>query len=185
MEITKGMILEAHDYVTNAAKDSWVDRVAPNCFNRLSISADDEQLPAMYMVNASLKSRYLMSALVSLYLGVTYDAEDDDPLLMTEAEYDKWACSHAICQIDRWKRDADVRDKCFDLLYDYHELEKRLSSQITGLLTVQNDPVVRQSQQTSDMIKKFPEMLNELKELADKHQGDGKGDGDDAASAAK
>lgn len=185
MEITKEMILKAKDYMTNAAKDGWVDKVAPNCFNRLSITADDDELPAMYMVNASLKSRYLLTALVSLYLGATCKTEDEDSLLMTEEEYDKWSISHTLCQIDRWKRDADVRNKCFDLLYDYHELEKRLSSQLTGLLNVQNDIVVRQSQQSATMMKQFPEMLQQLKELADKHQLDGKGDGDATTSPAK
>lgn len=185
MEITKNMILAAHDYMTNVAKDSWVDRVAPNCFNRLSIKADEEQFPEMYMVNASLKSRYLLTALVSLYLGVKCDTEDEDALMMTEEEYDKWASSHVLCQIDRWKRDTDARDKCFDLLYDYHELEKRLSSQLTGLLNVQNDIVVRQSQQSATMMKQLPEMLQQLKELADKHQLDGKGDGDATTSPAE
>lgn len=184
MEITKEMIEKARDYVTNAEKQKWVDTTATKCFDQLSIKLGEETLPTMYMVNASIKSRYLMTALISLYFGEKFKGDETDEGLMCEEDYDKWAGSHIVCQIDRWKRDADIRDKCFDLLHDYHELEKRLSSQITGILTVQNDMVVRQSQYSADMMKQLPAMLKELKDLAE-HQQLGKDDGDDAESPAK
>ena len=169
IEITREMLLAANDYVPNAEKIEWVNTVADRCFDRLAIKVDEENMPPMYMVNYALKSRYLMAALVSLYLHGEFAAEADDELLMSEADFDKWAGGHALCQIDRWKRDAELRDKCFDLLYDYHDLEKRLSTQINGLLAAQNDYVVRQSQQMANAaMNDLPKILDLLKELQDK-----------------
>jgi hypothetical protein len=163
--ITKEMILAASDYITNASKEAWVSETAPKCFDRLAITADGETMPEMYMVNTGLKSRYLMTALVSLYFGHTYEADETDDALISEADYDKWAAGHVFCQIDRWKHDVEVRDKCYDMLYDYHDLEKRFSSQVVGLLNVQNDEIMRQSRYMGAQLKQLPQLIAELKEL--------------------
>ena len=145
---------------------------ADKCCNRLSITADGEQMPPMYMINDSLKSRYLLGAFVGMYLGMKYEPDASDKLLMSEMDYDKWAGSHVLNQMERLKRDTDVRDKCFDLLYDYRMLEKRFHSAIIGLLTVQNDPVIRQNEMMANQMKALPELLGQLKELQEKVETD-------------
>ena len=166
IEITKDMLLHARDYIPNAEKVEWVNTVADKCFDRLAIQVNDEEMPPMYMANYATKSRYLMAAIVGKYLGLSFGVDEDDENLMAETDFDVWAGSHVFCQLDRWKSDAEVRNKCFDILYDYHDLEKRLSTQINGLLAAQNDPVVRQSQQMADAaMKDLPKILGLLKEL--------------------
>ena len=76
--ITKEMMLAARDYVPLAEKEAWVAENAPKCFDKLAISADNEPLPPMYMVNTSLKSRYLMAALMRLYFRCGKADEGED-----------------------------------------------------------------------------------------------------------
>lgn len=165
VELTKEMIQAAKDYVPVAVKKQWVSDCAEKCFDRLSITADGEQMPPMYMVNDSLKARYLMGAFVGMYLGLKYEPDESHALLMSAEDYDRWAGSHVFNQIERLKRDPDVRDKCFDMLYDYRMLEKRLHSSVLGLLTVQNDPVIRQNEMMAAQVKAMPEVLRQIKEL--------------------
>lgn len=162
--ITKEIMLAASDYMTLQAKEEWTEKVAPRCFDKLGITADDEPLPPMYMVNMGLKNRYLMAALAQ-YLMQPYEPDETDESLMSRGDYDKWAGSHVFCQIDRLKACKEARDKCYDLLYDFHELEKMLSAQLNGLLTVQNDYVIRQNEYTATQIKELPQVIEQLKNL--------------------
>ena len=166
--ITKEMLLAARDYVPNAVKEEWAGGKAKLCFDRLEIKADGEEMPNMFLLNTGLKARFLMTALVDLYLRLEYEEDETDAGLMTEEEYDRWAGSHAVNQIERMKSDAEARNKCFDLLSDYRELEKRFSAQINGYLTVQNDSVLR----TAEYAKKqtaeaMPELISALHELGE------------------
>ena len=168
VELTKELLLGAEDYIPVTIKEHWVSDCASKCFDRLSITADGEQMPAMYMVNDSLKARYLMGAFVGMYLGLKYEPDESDALLMSVEEYEKWAGSHVFNQIERMKRDPDVRDKCFDMLYDYRALEKRFHSSIIGLLAVQNDSVIRQQDLMATQMKQMPELMRQLRELKGK-----------------
>lgn len=176
IELTKELMTAARDYVPLEEKEAWVAENAPRCFDKLAISADDEPLPPMYMVNAGLKSRYLMAALVRLYFGQKIEQErEDDEWLMTAADYDRWAGSHIFNQLERMKRDGDNRTKAFDIAADYKDLEKRFSTQLSGLLAVQNDFVIRQSEMSSAMAKELPTILAQLNALQAK---EGKADDD-------
>lgn len=172
--ITKEMLAAASDYMTSTAKEAWISENAPKCFDRLSITAGDDPMPPMYMINAGLKARYLMTAL-AYYLKQPFETDEKDNSLMSETDYDRWAGSHAINQIERWKSDRELRDKCFDLLSDYHELEKRFSAQLYGLLNVQNDFVLRQSQYSAAQMKELPQLLTQLKEMQEA-KADGNGE---------
>lgn len=162
--ITEEMIAAANDYLPNAIKEEWVSETAPKCFNRLSITSDDEEMPPMYMVNEGLKRRYLMKAFTEFYMRRAAEADAKDDALMSEVDYDRWAGSHVFEQLNRMKHIVAVRDKCFDILADFKDLEKRLSSQLSGLLAVQNDSVLRQSQYTATQMKELPQVLQALQD---------------------
>ena len=163
--VTREMLTAASDYLPNAQKEAWVSANAPKCFDRLAITADGEAMPPMYMVNEGLKRRYLMAAFAGLYLKQEAEADGENQALMSEADYDAWAGSHVFNQIERWKRDAELRDKCFDLLADFKDLEKRFTAQIVGLLNVQNDAVMRQAEYSRNAVKELPAVLEALKAL--------------------
>jgi uncharacterized coiled-coil protein SlyX len=91
--------------------------------------------------------------------------EPNDEWLMTHEAYDEWAGGHIFNQLERYKRDTDLKFKAYDLLYDYKDLEKRFSAQISSLLAVQNDAVIRQSQQMANSVRELPEILEQLKAM--------------------
>ena len=173
IEITKELLEAARDYVPLAEKEAWVADAAAKCFDKLAIALDDDPVPPMYMVNTGRKSRYLMAALIGLYFGKTEDiGTDEDPWELPTEVYDAWAGSHVFNQLERWKRDNELKFKAYDLLYDYKDLEKRFATQLSGLLAVQNDSVIRQAEYSSAQMKDLPLLLEQLKELQEKKDGE-------------
>ena len=170
--ITAQDIEKANNYVPLDKKEEWVSINASKCFDKLAITADGEDMPPMYMVNVGLKNRYLMAALAKMYLNKQYNSDVRDAALMSVEDYDTWAGSHIFCQIDRLKAVKEARDRCYELLYDYHELEKMLSAQIHGLLEVQNDYVMRQGEYTSTQLKDLPQLMEQLKALQQAREED-------------
>lgn len=166
IEITKEFLAGARDYIPIAHKEAWVAENAPKCFDKLAITADGESVPPMYMINTGLKSRYLMGALAVLYFDVAeIGAEKGNEWLMSEDEYDRWAGSHIFNQLERWKRDNELKSKAYDIVADYKDLEKRFSTQISSLLAVQNDIVIRQNEMTAAGIRQLPAVLEQLQAL--------------------
>lgn len=147
--LTEESVKKAVSYVPIKAKDDFCDYCAIRCLQKVRINLTDETnsaMPDMWMENTSAKARYLMSALLILYLGYPVkevDREEGDTWLMTEDLYDSCGMSHIVNQLDRMKGTAAVRDKVFDLLRDYRDLEKRLNTAIYNNLTIQNDPANR------------------------------------------
>lgn len=163
--ITDEDIRQAADYLANAVKEQWVSETAPKCLDKYNIEVDGEALPPMYAVNSGRKARYLMAAFCMAYLRKEVKSDKKDGDLMDEEEYDLWAGNHVFCQINRLKSNIAVKDKCFDILSDYADLEKRLSTQINALLAVQNDSVMRQAQYNKAAMKELPEVIGELQKL--------------------
>lgn len=172
MEITEKMIERANSYISIVEKEEFVSRNAPNCFDRLQISADGDQMPPMYMENTALKSRYMMYALAKLYFGEKVETErgedGNETELLTVAEYDKWAGSHVFMQLERMKKNASVRDRIFDIMSDYYSLDKMFDRQLRGLLAVQNDSVMRNGFMMKSDMAELPKLLEELTKLQSK-----------------
>ena len=173
MEITKQRLEYARTYVPLREKEAWVAENAEKCFDRLSITSGDDEMPPMYQINTGLKSRYLMQALAVLYFGGSQYSDEKDPAMMSEQGYDDWAGSHLFNQLERLKRDPEIRDKCFDLLTDFRDLEKRFSAQLNSLLAVQNDPVMRQSVYAAAQMKSLPDILAQIRAMQNGEENDG------------
>jgi hypothetical protein len=140
--ITEEAINESVSYALCELKEKFVEDVYMKCLNRVDIM--DPPMPYMYMENTFLKSRYLMTALAKFYLRMDVETEDGDMWLMTRNEYDRFGASHVIGQLNRFRNNnPDLKDKVFDLLRDYSDLERRLSNAIRSGLTVMNDPANR------------------------------------------
>lgn len=173
--LTGEMLLKAKTYLPLSEKAKFVQRNAERCFDRLSVAIGDkgEELPPMFMENPALKQRYLMGALVKGYLGLDFQGEDADSELMTEEEYDRYAGSHLLNQIKRMKAASpDLRDRAFDLLADFSDLEKRMGARMHGLLNVQNDAVYRQQIVTQTALAQLPELTRELEAMRGKTPSD-------------
>ena len=147
--ITEEQMKNAVTYAPAKVKEEFVEYCCRRCLSTSKIDlgvGDNSAMPNMYIEDTFAKSRYLMSALCVLYLGVPLDKidrEKEDEWLMTDAEYDHYAMSHIVNQIERMKSNAELRDKAFDLLRDYRDLEKRLNTAIYNTMAVMNDPINR------------------------------------------
>lgn len=140
--ITEETINNGVSYALCELKEKFVEDVYMKCLNRVDIM--EPPMPYMYMENTFLKSRYLMTALAKFYLRMDVETEDGDMWLMTRNEYDRFGASHVIGQLNRFRNNnPELKDKVFDLLRDYSDLERRLSNAIRSGLTVMNDPANR------------------------------------------
>lgn len=147
--ITAEQMANVATYIPLKAKSEWVALVADKCFDKMNVTAvlgeQEAALPPMYKENSEEKSLYLMGAFVKLYLHGSWEVgEDEDEWRMPVDEYDKWAGGHIFSQIEKFKADKDLRDICFNVLNDYKDLERRLNTEIHGMLQVMNDAVARQ-----------------------------------------
>ena len=126
-------------------------------------------MPALYKDNISRKQRYLMGALATLYLRKPYEPTGDK-FLMAADDYDAWAGSHIFNQLERLKtRGGEVRNRIFDILTDFRDLEKRLNVETYNLVQLQNDPCTRLytmivQQSSSEYMKANLEELKKQKE---------------------
>lgn len=166
--ITEETINNGVSYALCELKEKFVEDVYMKCLNRVDIM--DPPMPYMYMENTFLKSRYLMTALAKFYLRMDVETEDGDMWLMTRNEYDRFGASHVIGQLNRFRNNnPDLKDKVFDLLRDYSDLERRLSNAIRSGLTVMNDPANRIFQKitmdvSEESLNAQKEQLESLKE---------------------
>lgn len=180
--ITEETINNGVSYALCELKEKFVDDVYMKCLNRVDVNLDDSgnaPMPYMYMENTFLKSRYLMTALAKFYLRMDVETEDGDMWLMTKNEYDRFGASHVIGQLNRFRnKNPDLKDKVFDLLRDYSDLERRLSNAIRGGLTVMNDPTNRIFQKitmdvSEEALASQKEQLEDLKKQFAELKGDG------------
>ena len=180
--ITEETINNGVSYALCELKEKFVEDVYMKCLNRVDVNLDDSgnaPMPYMYMENTFLKSRYLMTALAKFYLRMNVETEDGDMWLMTRNEYDRFGASHVIGQLNRFRNNNhELKDKVFDLLRDYSDLERRLSNAIRSGLTVMNDPANRIFQKitmdvSEEALASQKEQLEDLKKQFAELKGDG------------
>lgn len=168
--ITRETMVAAKSYLQITKKMEFLDH-ASECFDRLSITNGNDPMPPMWKENAGLKARYLLAALLHFYLEEpTLVFEDAGHFLISEETFDKFASNHPIMQIERFKRDKDesIRNKAYDLLADYFQLEKAFNAEIRSMLDVQNDMVLRQQLLMRESMAELPKVLEDLKALQEK-----------------
>ena len=166
---------KARSYVPMAEKEAFVRAVCDNCFDRIAIgSGNGEDVPPMWKENGFIKARYLAGALVKLYFGLEYATEAGEEWLPTTEEYDRIMALCPMNQIERIRKsskDAAVRDKCYDLIYDFKALERLLTGEIAGMRPAANDVLSRfnrmiEAQTTPEAFEKLAMSTAELeKEL--------------------
>lgn len=171
MVLTEEHILtKAATYVPMTIKESFVEAASSRCFDRMEISTEEgEPVPFLWKENMGRKTRFLAAALDRLYLHRLPEPEAEaDPWEVTEEEFELLAESRVMSQLERMKKyskNAEVRDRIYDLLADYHLLERMLNSECYGLLNAMNDPIARSQSMMSAAAT--PEALQALKEQAE------------------
>ena len=156
--ITINDVKNAATYMGLAIKEEMTRAIARMCIEPVEIKADEnESLPPMFRENRKLRQQFQMGILAAM-LGKEYEQQavriagvDEEQLLpwcMDEAEYDRWAASHVMNQLERLKKAADktALNTIFDLLYDYKAIEMMLTGAIRDELEAHNDPFNRAMQ---------------------------------------
>ena len=145
--LTAEDIEKAESYIPLLKKMELVSAISEKCFETLNITANSEStqmaMPPVYREDTFRKSRYLMGIFAKLYLKDEIGTEGDDEYFIAVDEYDKYAGGHIFEQLNRFKSDAKLRDKCFDMFNDYKDICWRLDNSMKGLMTAMNDPVSR------------------------------------------
>lgn len=166
--VTEDQIREkARSYVPAKEKQRFVEDVSTRCFDIMNISATtgDTATPPLYKENTLRKQKYLAAAVAKLYLGEGFTpANEDDPWLMTDEDFDYFSVVRPITQVDRIRRfskDHELQDKCYDLVQDYKDLREMLNSEIHGLMRAMNDTLARF--QNLLAVQASPEYLESLK----------------------
>ena len=185
--ITEDMLMDARGYVSVQEKEEYITHCAPRCFAMVEINNPQDggmSQPPVCKEDFFRKRRFLMGALVRLYLKQDFATEDGDEWLMSREDYDMWAASHVYNQLERFKANPKVRNKAFDLLADFKLLEKCLNIEAYGLLQAVNDPCTRIAEMiirstTPDAmaadavaLQEAAEKLQEYVEGRDKENGD-------------
>lgn len=153
--ISEEMLRGAATYIPLLEKQRMVEAIAPRCIAKVKLTyvpsgADESEAraaPDRHQEVKCMTSLYLMGILAHEYLHAAYDgdepAEDYRHLQMPANVYDRWAGSHVMNQMERLKKNKEVAETIFDILYDYKELRWMLASEIETILAHNNDPVWR------------------------------------------
>ena len=100
------------------------------------------------------------------YLNLAIKEED-----WNDSEYDFYASSHIFNQLERFKSgDVGIKNKVFDMLYDYKQLKSMLETEIYNLKEVRNSGLDR-LQGYLDLFS-TPDNIVKLNNLLQKRIGD-------------
>lgn len=170
--ITDKMIREAESYIPFVDKLNIIAETVESCLEPVDREtagiATETQLPIpqLYKERSGAKQYFLMYYLLTRYLHI--EVADTG---WTVEEFDYYASSFPVNQLERHKSgDADVKNKVFDLLYDYKQLKSMLEVEIYNLKETKNSALDR----LQDSISLFatPENIAKLNELMKKNLGE-------------
>lgn len=150
-ELTDEIMENAKTYMPILLKETISADVARVCVREAELirnppedGAESEEvtsygLPPVWCESTLNKSRAMLTVLMTFYLKVW---DESHPLLCDIDEYDQMMGSHVINQLERYKS-TKYREKAFDILADYKDMEKRLNSCVYAVIREMNDPVTR------------------------------------------
>ena len=165
----KEVFAKANTYVPLMEKAAIVRHCAERCIDRVVVDTGEKfrgDVPPMYRENGQRKRRYLLGILVRAYLRLDFVPCEEDKWLLSADDYDLVGGVQLINQIDRMKKQSDtLRDKAYDLLADYRDMERMLNTEINANLTIMNDVVARMAMSASSAMS--PESMAEIAQMAE------------------
>ena len=143
--IDEKMIAEATDYIPFADKMEIVKELAESCIEAVDKSLDgiakETQLPIpqLYKERSGAKQYFIMYYFLTKYLHISIEADK-----WTVEQFDYYASSHIFNQLERFKSgNVNIKNKVFDILYDFKELKKMLDTEIFNLKESRNNGLDR------------------------------------------
>lgn len=170
--ITDEMIRGASDYIPFDEKRTIAEDQAPACLAASDRDTDEIAtetqipIPQLYKERCGAKQYFLMYYFLTKYLHVKIDENK-----WSNEEYDYYASSHIFNQLERFKSgDAEIKNKVFDLLYDYKQLKSMLEVEIYNLKEAKNNGLDR-IQSYLDLFS-TPDNVAKLNKLIQKNLGE-------------
>lgn len=170
--ITEEEVANASTYVSLESKAEISKIIAIFCVE--PVKSEDGLV--VYRENRKLRQMFMMGILAEMYLHREYKMQtvklegDEEAkevrLLMDLDDYDVWASSHVMNQLERLKKDKTkkVSNYVYDLLYDYKAFENFVYGAIRDEIEKQNDPMRRAMALLGAALT--PENLKAMKEAA-------------------
>lgn len=148
--ITEGMIQNASRYIPLARKIALIEVYAPDCLQAVEISTQKLQsdsilaLPQLYEENILMKQLVFMQVFLTEYLHIQLQkggvGEYDG---FSAEQYDEFASSHPMNQLERLKTVSSVKDKVYDIIADFKDFKKLFDLKIFNLKAAHNDGIER------------------------------------------
>jgi len=157
--LTAAHIQNAKAYIPLDEKCDLAKEIAKRCV----VISEDEGESVLEILSLpikkediALKQLCLMNVLVTAYLNLPVK----NPF--TQKEFDYYAGSHLMNQIERFKGNYDLKDKIYDMICDYKEFKKIVDTEIYNEKSTYNDSVSRVIRILATFSKK--EDIDKLKE---------------------
>lgn len=161
-KVTEEILKNASDYIPLSRKILLAKTIARFCIEKSKTAAQNEKgleflaLPTLWVDDLETKSLYTMSVLLTEYLKIQIPED------FTDENYDQYASTHILNQLERFKSNVILKDKVFDLLNDFRDFKKLLDTEIFNEKEVRNDPIARLSAAIS--IVSNPENIKKMQE---------------------
>ena len=177
IRITEEDIKNAKSFMPMEVKEKLTRTVAMCCVEAVESENTAEgqpPIPPIYRERRWLRQQVSMGVLAEWYLGKKIEHEPIDlnwsgkiiemAMTMSRDEYSIWASSHVINQMERLKtsRTEGIRDKIYDILYDFKGFENMLFGAIRDELDNRNDICGRLARTFAMQVSE--ETLKELRE---------------------
>lgn len=134
-------------YIPILRKQEIAEHIAAGALVRYRSTVDygGEELfnDAVTAEDVQTRWRYMMGVLLKFYLHIDFEPVDGEDYLMAADDYDRAASAHILNVLERMKSDTAARDKVFDLLRDYKDLERMVSVELSAQLAARNDILPR------------------------------------------
>lgn len=198
--ITEDTIRNATTYIPIISKVAIARIGAESCVDTIDdiyrqtgrkFTGGNNNLPPRWAENTLKKELFVMGVFARYYLKLYADEKE---INMEANVYDEYAESAVFNQLERLKSktaDIEIKNRIFDMLYDYKQLTKMLGAEINALLSAKNDAASRffegmYTQLTPDALQeagaemeKLTEELGKLKdELGKEHTEEETEDGE-------
>ena len=165
---TEEDIKNASEYMPLASKITLSKEIASGCIVPMKTAdqnipgLDFLALPELYEEDLGRKSIMLLSTLLGWYFDIQMPVDEEGRI--TAEIYDRFAAGAPLNQLERFKGNAVLRDKVFNIIADFKEFKKMVDTEIYNIKANNNDPVARFN--AAVMIVSKPENITKLlKEL--------------------
>lgn len=172
--VTEELLLKAKTYMPLADKVAKAQTIAQTAFAPLPDEKEKSHIEkaldligfsAVARENVMAKPINLLFELLTFYFGIKFDEEHP-------FDYDLYAEAHIMNQLERFKANAELRVKIFDLMADYKELKKIVEAEIYNERCVRNDVLRRFNDELSANSDphKLIDLMNELKAQSEEYK---------------